>query len=125
MLSGERAGLEIGSENILRAIFLRAFNKNQQLILLEVGRNSSLTTTSLLEKISKNQKTSPSTLKLNAKILRDLGLIKSDFCQPLKLTDTGKFVLGVLSQNSVNGSTVGRNPTSSGSNPDIGIRRLL
>ena len=127
MSRGERAGLEIGSKkSSLRQIFLRAFNKNQQLILLEVGRNLSLTSTSLLVEISKKDKTPLSTLKLNTKILKDLNLIKSDFSEPIKLTDTGRFVLGVLAQSGVIGSTAScksikkQNLASSGSNPDIG-----
>jgi len=73
---------------------LRALNKNQILILSEIENNSSETITSLLTKLSKKSKIPLSTLKLNAKILRELGLIT--FGNSVKLTDFGKFIVQII-----------------------------
>lgn len=62
-----------GDEGI-RKLVLRALNENQRLILRSVnGRQRSLN--ALIEELSRKRKKPISTLKLNAKILNDLGLI--------------------------------------------------
>lgn len=83
---------------ILKKVLLRAINKNQILILSHID-DTSVSLTFVLKAISKQFNISLSTLKLNARILKDLGLISygntTDFRKP-KLTDVGKFVLGII-----------------------------
>jgi transketolase len=78
---------------------LRAFNKNQILILSQLKDNSDGSISSILREISKKFKIPLSTLKLNARILKDLGLIDfgSNSCfKPAKLTELGKFVTSTI-----------------------------
>ncbi len=61
------------------------------------GKHRSLN--ALLEEISKDTKKPISTLKLNARILKELGLIdygKKDNPKPVELTKHGKLVLKIL-----------------------------
>lgn len=75
---------------------LRAFNKNQILILSQISNNSSETISSLLRKLEKEFKVPLSTLKLNAKILKDLNLIDFGNSSPAKLTELGKFIINII-----------------------------
>jgi len=82
----------------LKRIFLRAINRNQQLILSQVGENKGRITPAL-QQISGKHGVPLSTLKLNAKIMRDLGLIRYGTVSTrssVELTDLGRFVLGVI-----------------------------
>nr|WP_048055076.1 MULTISPECIES: hypothetical protein [unclassified Thermococcus] len=83
---------------VIRKLVLRALNENQRLILRSVnGRHRSLN--ALLEELSRKEKKPISTLKLNAKILKDLGLIDygtRDDPKPVRLTEHGFFVLNLL-----------------------------
>ncbi|MBO8173765.1 MAG: hypothetical protein H0Z18_00750 [Thermococcus sp.] len=83
---------------VFRKLFLRALNENQLLILRSInGKHHSLN--ALLEELSRETKKPISTLKLNAKILKDLGLIdygKKDNPKPVELTKHGKLVLKIL-----------------------------
>jgi hypothetical protein len=76
----------------LKRVLLRAFNKNQLLILQEIANNSKETITSLLLQMEKKYTIPLSTLKLNAKILRELGLIKFGNSSAARLSKTGKIV---------------------------------
>ena len=82
----------------LKRVLLRAINRNQILILSYID-DTSASLTFVLKTISRRFNIPLSTLKLNARILRDLGLITygntSDFKKP-KLTDIGKFILDVI-----------------------------
>ncbi|MFO8109085.1 MAG: hypothetical protein R6U17_00970 [Thermoplasmata archaeon] len=83
---------------VFRELFLKALNQNQKTLLKSVdGRNSSLN--ALLNEISDKLDTPLSTLKLNARILRDLNLInygsKND-PEPVTLTSHGKMVLDII-----------------------------
>ena len=85
-------------KEILKKVLLRAVNRNQILILSHID-NTSASMTFVLKAISKQFNVPLSTLKLNARILKDLGLITygntSDFRKP-RLTDTGNFVLKII-----------------------------
>lgn len=77
-------------------------NKNQVKILEELATNGHyVTVTNFLESLSEKEKISPSTLRWNAKILKDLGLItcgdlKNKGC-PVKLTNMGILILRIIS----------------------------
>ncbi|AEC51242.1 hypothetical protein PNA2_0324 [Pyrococcus sp. NA2] len=83
---------------ILRKLIFRALNENQRLILKHVnGKHKSLN--ALLEELSKKEKKPISTLKLNARILKELGLIDygtREDPRPVRLTEGGKLVLSIL-----------------------------
>ena len=76
-------------------------NENQRLILRGInGRHRSLN--SLLEELSRREKRPLSTLKLNARILKELGLIDygtRDDPRPVRLTEEGLLVLRILGVN--------------------------
>lgn len=73
-------------------------NENQLLILRSInGKHRSLN--ALLEEISRETKKPISTLKLNAKILKELGLIdygERSNPKPVELTKHGQLVLKIL-----------------------------
>jgi predicted transcriptional regulator len=83
--------IEIG----LKKVLLRTFNKNQILILSNIT-NDSHSINFVLKKIFQNSSIPLSTLKLNAKILKELGWIiygnNSSFKKP-QLTKTGQVIL--------------------------------
>ncbi len=82
----------------LRKVLVRAFNKNQLLILENIDHDSN-SLTFVLKSLSKSFDIPLSTLKLNARILRNLGLIdfgsSSDFKKP-SVTSIGKFIFSVI-----------------------------
>jgi hypothetical protein len=79
----------------LKKLLARALNNNQILILSEV-ENNSRTITSILIDLSRTTKIPLSTLKFNAKILKQLDLITlSDFSN-VELTNFGKFILTIV-----------------------------
>ncbi len=83
---------------ILRRVLLRALNENQVLILLRASESLERSLTSLLRDISAEHRVPLSTLKLNAKILRELGLLDYDRGQrPVRLTSAGRKVVEILS----------------------------
>jgi transketolase len=84
---------------ILAKLLLKAFNQNQLLIISTVNGNQTLTASSLLAKLSKTSGVPLSTLKLNAKILRQSGLIvygTPENPRPISLTGTGKMLFNIL-----------------------------
>ncbi len=83
---------------VLRRVLLRALNGNQALILLRASKSLNRSLTSLLRDISADHGVPLSTLKLNAKILRELGLLDYDRGQrPVRLTSAGRKVVEILS----------------------------
>ena len=76
---------------VLKRLLVRAFNKNQILILSEIKDG---TITSFLTNLSRDSEIPLSTLKLNAKILKQLDLIS--FNSTAQLTKFGKFILKLL-----------------------------
>ncbi len=76
----------------------RSLNTNQKIILLAISHNRTLTISSLLRKIEKEQKISLSTLKLNSKILRELRLIESGNGSVATLTELGSFSIGLIGE---------------------------
>jgi hypothetical protein len=84
----------------LKNLLAKALNRNQILILSEI-ENSSRTITSTLMNLSKTMKIPLSTLKLNAKILKQMNLILFNDFSNVELTNFGKFVFTILG---------GRNP---------------
>ena len=81
----------------LNKLVLKALTKNQILLLKEIEKNFTKTITSLANKLSKTTKIPLSTLKLNARILKELDLIEYINSNPVELTDSGKLVLILLS----------------------------
>lgn len=83
---------------VIRKLILRALNENQQLILRSIsGRHRSLN--ALLEELSRRERKPLSTLKLNARILKELGLIDygtKENPRPVQLTEHGRLVLTIL-----------------------------
>ncbi|MBI2005551.1 MAG: hypothetical protein HYS80_02190 [Candidatus Aenigmarchaeota archaeon] len=59
-------------------------------------KNSTKTVTTLVDRLSKNNKIPLSTLKLNARLLKHLELIKYDNSDPVELTESGFFVLSII-----------------------------
>ncbi len=86
--------MKYGSE--MRLLLGRALNANQSLILSEIHGNSDKTITGTLNRISRARGISLSTLKLNAKILRELGLISYSEFHTAELTEFGKIILKIL-----------------------------
>jgi hypothetical protein len=109
------------------------------LIITELDSKPSCTITSLLTALSKFQEIPLSTLKLNARVLKDLNLISFGDCEKpgmARLTDFGEFVCDKISEassettgatgDSLTAKTAGRKPADPGSNPgprtiDIGV----
>ena len=72
----------------------RALNRNQILILNEISGTDTITGT--LNRISKTSDIPLSTLKLNAKILKELGLISYCEFHFAELTDFGKTIAKIM-----------------------------
>lgn len=78
----------------LRLVLLRSLNSNQLLILSKAKGFRNIT--SLLESISRESSIPLSTLKLNARILRDISLIEFNNGSSAKLTPAGELVLTII-----------------------------
>jgi len=99
-LGGERASAPISKGSVcdLRRLVLRTLNEKQILILTNVARQRR-TMTSLLRSLSTEFDIPLSTLKLNARILRELNLISYGWAEGVKeaeLRDLGAFILSLL-----------------------------
>ncbi|MCW4051377.1 MAG: hypothetical protein NWE89_16770 [Candidatus Bathyarchaeota archaeon] len=100
MAGNERASPPISSSGVtdLRRLILRTLNDNQILVLNKVSeRKQSLT--SLLKRLSEEYGIPLSTLKLNARILRELNLISYGSIhnkQAAQLEDLGYFIMNVM-----------------------------
>jgi hypothetical protein len=84
----------------LRRLILRTLNDNQLLILNGIQREKS-SLTKLLKRLSTNYKVPLSTLKLNARILRELNLITYGSIHEKKnagLLPLGNFVIRLLKE---------------------------
>lgn len=66
------------------------------MILSETQSGSNKTITGLLNKLSRNRGISLSTLKLNAKILKELGMISYGDFHSVQLTDFGKIINEIM-----------------------------
>ncbi len=85
-------------EQDLRRLLLRALNENQVLILSNIGGGGERVS-HILQRINDSRGIPLSTLKLNAKILRELRLIRyGTLSEPdeAELTPLGKTVLGIV-----------------------------
>ena len=80
----------------LRNVLLKALTKNQILLLNEIEQNSTKTITSLSNKLSNKLNIPLSTLKLNSRNLKKLGLIDFEVSDPVELTKMGKLVVKIL-----------------------------
>lgn len=83
----------------MKLLLFRALNRNQIIILSEVMNNRTETISSILRRISTVYGISLSTLKFNARVLKNLNLLSygnSSNFQVAKLTEFGKFVMSVL-----------------------------
>jgi len=88
-----------GAKN-LRKLILRTLNQNQVIVLNAVAENDQ-SLTSLLKQLSEDHGVPLSTLKLNARILRELNLISYGSIRDKKsarLEDLGRFVFGLLGE---------------------------
>ncbi len=84
---------------VVREIIRRGLNNNQLVLLSELRVNSYRSLTSALRSLSRKYSISVSTLKVNAKVLRDLNLIDvrgSDRVREVVLTPMGHFVADLL-----------------------------
>lgn len=78
---------------------LKALNEDQLLILSNIKGNRTRTASSFLRNLSKTLDIPLSSLKLNARILREFGLLIYDTSRnsgPVKLTGTGKILVNML-----------------------------
>lgn len=83
----------------MRRVLFRAFNKNQLIILWELSNGHRRSISSLLRAISNEMNIPLSTLKLNAKILKELGLIDFGDGKTFKLatlTHPGKVIMKII-----------------------------
>ncbi|MBI2578743.1 MAG: hypothetical protein HYW26_03460 [Candidatus Aenigmarchaeota archaeon] len=78
----------------MRKVLAKALNKNRRLILLSISNEEMETLNSLLKRVSREHGISLSTLKLNARILRDLGLVSCNGF--VKTTESGELVKRLL-----------------------------
>ena len=100
----------------LRKVILRALTGKQILILKEIEQNTGFTQSSVIKEISRKRKIPPSTLKLNIKILKEVGLLFASQNKPIRLTGTGKRLLSLLdSPHSSTGRASGCRPEDAGS----------
>lgn len=74
-------------------MLLRSLNKNQLLILSNANGSNSVT--ALLQQLSERSSVPVSTLKLNARILKELGLLDFNGV-PAKATRSGELVLRIM-----------------------------
>lgn len=82
-----------GQTDSLRLVLRRAINANQLIILSNVKGYDGIT--SFLDKLSERFDIPVSTLRLNAKILRSIGLIDYNR-KPIRLTEAGKLILKII-----------------------------
>ena len=99
-VGGERASAPISKGSIadLRRLVLRTLNDNQILILSNVAKHRK-SITSLLRSLSEEFDIPLSTLKLNARILRELNLISygsAEGVRKAELRALGSFILSLL-----------------------------
>jgi len=90
--------ISTGGVNDLRRLILRTLNENQLLILTSVA-SQRRSLTSLLKDLSEEREIPLSTLKLNARILRELNLISYGSIREKKTAEVeklGSFVLRLL-----------------------------
>jgi len=84
----------------LKNLLAKGLTKNQILILLKLEENGSNTITSVIHNIYKKHHIPISTLKFNAKLLKDFNLISYGSTKKPKiaeLTEAGKMVLKIIS----------------------------
>jgi len=89
----------------LKRILLRAINGNQRLILSHVKESTGRITPALQE-LSGKYGIPLSTLKLNAKILKELDLIRYPLVSTkgeAELSDLGRYVLSIIEETSITG----------------------
>ena len=99
---GERVSLPIssGGATDLRRLILRTLNDNQILVLNSISQERQ-SLTSLLKHLSEEYCIPLSTLKLNARILRELNLITYGSVhnkRNAKLKPLGRFVMNLMTQ---------------------------
>jgi hypothetical protein len=90
--------ISTGGVNDLRRLILRTLNDNQLLILTSIA-SQRRSLTSLLKDLSEDREIPLSTLKLNARILRELNLISYGSTREKKTAEVeklGSFVLRLL-----------------------------
>lgn len=89
----------------MKRILLRAINGNQRLILSHIGESTGRITPALQE-LSGKYGIPLSTLKLNAKILKELDLIRYPLVSTkgeVELSDLGRYVLSIIEETSITG----------------------
>ena len=95
---GSNKTVDILSCRILKKILTKTLNGNQLLLLNKIAENRESTISSLLRILSKENRIPLSTLKLNSKKLRDLGLIDCGDSKKVKLTDSGILVMEIVEE---------------------------
>lgn len=94
---GDRSPMRSSDLYKLNKLLIRALTKKQILLLFEINRNDNKSLTSLISKLSAHNKIPISTLKLNAQLLKELELIDYGLSNPVKLTQSGRIVLELIS----------------------------
>ena len=79
-----------------RLVLSRCFNKNQLIILKKVAENTHKSITSILHNLEKEKEIPLSTLKLNSRILKQIGLIDYGNSKKACLTKLGRIVWEIL-----------------------------
>ncbi len=82
----------------LKKLVFKALTKNQILLIHEIHKNFTLSVTSLVNEIPETSKIPLSTLKLNARLLRELGLVKYSNFGTVELAEGGNFVLSLMDE---------------------------
>jgi hypothetical protein len=102
MAAGSRRYREVqlGKLYRLKPLLLRALNRNQILILSEAG---GACITPLLKELSASNSIPLSTLKLNARILKEMGLLDYKGFRQAEPTEYGDLVLSILASSGSNG----------------------
>jgi len=98
------SSLDLGSSfvEVIRRILRRGLNNNQLIILRELSSYEFKSLTHALKIISKKYNIPLSTLKINAKILKDLGIIETYQGKQIKLTPAGQIITEIINVKSFN-----------------------
>lgn len=91
--------MELGGEK-LGPILLKALSCHQRLILREISKRTGETSTALLIRMSRDKSIPLSTLKLNFRKIRHMGLVAHEDSRPVRLSKTGMLVLKILEESS-------------------------
>jgi len=90
------------SVDVLRRVLKRGLNDNQLILLRELSSCNYRSLTHALRSISRKYNIPISTLKTNAKILKELGIIEVNEGKPVKITQAGKIITEIINVKPIN-----------------------